>query len=173
MACYNLPTLRLHRKRALVAKVNFTADRVTAFRCEEGKQQSIFWDAKTPGLGLRVTAGGAKSYIFETRLHGKTIRITIGATRTWSVVKAQGMATRYKAQTDEGIDPRQVKAEQLAAQNVAKEIADAKALRESGRWATYGQNTSENVRLIGQSTIFPHIEKSSRRAGRHASVVQN
>lgn len=127
-------------------KVNFTADRVAAFKCEEGKQQSIFWDAKTPGLGLRVTAGGAKSYIFETRLHGKTIRITIGATRTWTVVKAQGMATRYKVQTDDGIDPRQVKAEQLAAQNVANEIAAAKTLRESVSlgdvWPEYVQERS-------------------------------
>lgn len=127
-------------------KINFTADRVLAFKCEEGKQQSIFWDAKTPGLGLRVTAGGARSYIFESRLHGKTIRITIGATGTWTVVKAQASATRYKAQTDEGIDPRQVKAERYAAEVEAKEIASATALRESVTlgdvWPEYVQERS-------------------------------
>jgi integrase len=114
-----------------VAKVNFTADRVTAFQCEAGKQQSIMWDAKTPGLGMRVTAAGARSYIFETRLQGKTIRITIGDTRTWTVAKAQAEATRHKAQTDQGIDPRQVRAEKLAAQEAAKVETAAAALRES------------------------------------------
>lgn len=114
-----------------MAKVNFTADRVAAFQCEAGKQQSIMWDAKTPGLGLRVTAAGARSYIFETRLEGKTIRITIGDIRTWTVGKAQAEATRHKAQTDQGIDPRLVRAEQHAAQVAVKVETAAAALRES------------------------------------------
>jgi integrase len=93
---------------------NFTAGRVDGFKCEPGKQQSIYWDGKAPGLGLRVTAG-AKSYIFETRLHGKTIRLTIGDVRTWPVGKAQDEATRLKTLTDQGIDPRQQKADRAAA----------------------------------------------------------
>jgi integrase len=114
-----------------VSKINFTADRVVSFKCDEGKQQSIFWDAKTPGLGLRVTAGGARSYIFETRLHGKTVRITIGSAQTWTLLKAQNAATRYKVQTDVGTDPRQVEKDQRAAEVEAKEVASAKAIRES------------------------------------------
>jgi len=98
-----------------VGNANFTAKLVTGLQCEPGKQQSIYWDGKTPGLGLRVTPAGAKSYIFETRLHGKTIRLTIGDVRTWPVGKAQGEATRLKTLTDQGIDPRQVKADKAAA----------------------------------------------------------
>src|SRR3989304_5612246 len=94
---------------------NFTADRVAGFKCAPGKKQSIYGDGKTPGLGLRVTANGAKSYIFETRLNGKTIRMTIGDSRTWSIGKAQAEASRLKVMTDQGIDPRQVIAEQEAA----------------------------------------------------------
>lgn len=94
---------------------NFTVERVAGFKCEPGKQQSIYWDGKAPGLGLRVTAGGAKSYIFETRLHGRTLRITIGDVRTWTIAKAQSEATDLKSLTDKGIDPRQQK----------KELADA------------------------------------------------
>ena len=105
---------------------NFTSARIEAFRCAEGRQQSIYWDGKTPGLGLRVTAKGAKSYIFETTLNGKTLRITIGDVRTWSISQAQAKATAYKAQTDSGIDPRKVLAEQVAAEKAA-EVARAKA----------------------------------------------
>src|SRR5476649_425775 len=114
-----------------MARANFTAERVADFECELGKQQSIFWDAKAPGLGLRVTAANARSYIFETRLNGKTLRITIGDTRTWPLAKAQAEAQRYKAQTDQGIDPRQVKAEHLAAQEAAAATASASAMRDS------------------------------------------
>jgi integrase len=114
-----------------MAKQNFTAERVAGFKCEAGKQQSIYWDAKVPGLGLRVTTAGARAYIFETRLHGKTLRITIGDPRVWTLGKAQAEATRYKTQTDQGIDPRQVKVAERAAQDAAQKAAAATALRES------------------------------------------
>ena len=84
---------------------NFTRGRIDAFKCMPGRKQSIFWDGKTPGLGVRVTAAGTKSFIFETSLRGKTIRITIGDVATWAIIKAQAEATAYKAQTDNGIDP--------------------------------------------------------------------
>jgi len=85
---------------------NFTADRVAGFQCKSGKQQSIYWDGKTPGLGVRVTPAGTKSYIFETRLHSRTLRVTIGDLRTWTIGKAQVEARRIKTLTDQGIDPR-------------------------------------------------------------------
>lgn len=120
-----------------MAKVNFTADRVTGFQCEPGKQQSIFWDAKTPGLGLRVTAAGAKSYIFETRLYSKTIRITIGDVRTWTVIKAQTEATKHKALADQGIDSRSERAS-MRAKAEAKELsARFQVLTVGDAWAVY------------------------------------
>lgn len=140
-----------------VAKVNFTAERVATFKCEVDKQQSILWDAKTPGLGLRVTAAGARSYIFETRLQGKTLRITIGDVRTWTVAKAQAEATRYKADTDRDIDPRQVRAENLATQEEAKVSAAADKLRDSvtlaAVWSVY---VAERTPHWGEHQISAH-----------------
>jgi hypothetical protein len=40
-----------------MSKQNFTAARVESFQCEPGKQQTIYWDEKTAGFGLCVTAG--------------------------------------------------------------------------------------------------------------------
>lgn len=69
-----------HYKRGLqVIKENFTIERVTGYECVPGRQQTIYWDKKQQGLGLRVTASGGKSYVFEGRLFGKTVRITIGS----------------------------------------------------------------------------------------------
>jgi integrase len=118
---------------------NFTAGRVAGFKCGPGKNQAIHWDGKQPGLGLRVTATGARSYIFEATLRvlkpegatlapkGKTIRITIGDTQTYSVSAAQKIAADYKAQTDKGIDPRQVEADRLADEQAARDAKQAEA----------------------------------------------
>jgi integrase len=116
---------------------NFTAQQVASFMCETGKQQSIHWDGKTPGLGLRVTAAGAKSYIFETRLHGKTLRLTIGDLRTWTIGRAQAEATRLKTLTDQGIDPRQQAAEQRARVETARNEAIRRDVTVAEAWDTY------------------------------------
>jgi integrase len=110
---------------------NFTSERVTSFKCKPGAKQSIFWDGKTPGLGLRVTASGAKSYIFQTELHGKTLRLTIGDQRAWSISDAQAEAARLKVKTDQGIDPRQEVAEEKAAKQAAEETKKAQETRET------------------------------------------
>ena len=119
---------------------NFTAGRVASFKCEAGKNQSIYWDGKTPGLGLRVTSAGAKSYIFETRLASKTLRMTIGDERTWTISKAQAEGTRLKAMTDQGIDPRLVKAEMQAANEAAKVAAQHRDGPALDAWNTYVEN---------------------------------
>ncbi|HEY9269217.1 MAG TPA: integrase family protein [Methylotenera sp.] len=121
-----------------MVKKNFTIGLISALECAPGKKQSIYWDGKTPGLGLRVTATGTKSYIFETSLNNKTIRMTIGDVRTWSISQAQSEATRLKAMTDQSIDPRQVRADKEAAISAAvqaKKAADAELILQSQKEA--------------------------------------
>lgn len=121
----------------MVGKENFTAERVARYQCESGKQQSIYWDGKTPGLGLRVTKAGAKSFIFEAWMHGKSLRVTIGDTRTWPIGKAQAEATRLKTLTDQGIDPRQQAAEQRTKAEAAKAEAKNKTVLVADAWTAY------------------------------------
>jgi len=135
-------------------KQNFTSERVANFTCEPGKQQTIYWCAKTPGLGLRVTSKGAKAYILESRLHGKTVRITIGSPDTWPLEsyfkqdKATGErvevrrgakqeASRLKALTDQGIDPRAEKAALRAAHEAEQAATRRKVVTVGDAWAVY------------------------------------
>jgi integrase len=110
-----------------MAKIRFTAGRVTSFQCPPDKQQAFLWDSEAPGLGLRATAG-AKAYIFQAKLLGKVIRTTIGDPGTWALEEARDSKTglivtpgarqearRLKALTDLGRDPRQIKADATAA----------------------------------------------------------
>lgn len=116
---------------------NFTARSVAGFQCELGKEQTIFSDAKTPGLGLRVTKSGSKSYIFETKLHGKTLRITIGNIQAWPLGKAQAEAARLKVLIDQGIDPREIEAEKKAATIAKKQKEALECLTFGEAWLNY------------------------------------
>jgi len=123
-------------------KKNFTTGVIAKAQCDPGKNQTIFYDAKTPGLGLRVTSAGVKAYIFETRLNGKTIRLTIGDVRSWTLAKAQDESARLKVMVNQGIDPRQVKADQAAATTAATIAKKAQETRET---VTVGKAWDEYV----------------------------
>lgn len=116
-----------------MAKVKFTAGRIDGYKCEEGKNQSFLWDAAAPGLGLRATANGAKSYMFQAKLNGAAIRVTIGAPGTWSILEAQAEARRLKVIIDNGQDPRQVKAAGLEAEQAARDAKQAETMEGQAR----------------------------------------
>ena len=120
-----------------MAKVKFTAGRVDGFRCEVGKSQSFLWDAAAPGLGLRATANGAKSYMFQAKLNGQAIRITIGAPGTWTIQDAQAEARRLKVIIDNGQDPRLQKAEVQADQVAKREASRHTAAPAMAAWDVY------------------------------------
>lgn len=125
-----------------MAKVKFTAGLVAGFKCEDGKSQSFLWDSEAPGLGLRATANGAKSYMFQAKLNGQAIRVTIGAPGTWSILEAQAEARRLKVIIDNGQDPRQVKAAGLEAEQAARDArqaaAEAKQIQDRHETLTLG-----------------------------------
>ena len=120
-----------------MAKVNFTAGRVEGFECEPGRPQSFLWDAISPGLGLRATASGAKSYIFQGKLDGKAIRITIGDPRTWSIAEAQTEARRLKVLIDDNKDPRLVRQGETAEREAKKAEIKRQGLTFGDAWPEY------------------------------------
>ena len=150
----------------MAKKDNFTAGRVEAFKCETGKGQSILWDGKSAGLGLRATAAGAKSYIFQTKLHGKTLRLTIGDVRTYTISKAQAEANRLKALTDQGIDPRELAKSQ-------KEESEAKAAEEKSKELLISEVWSEYLEYQKDKMKRPHIERGKKWGARHLKDHEN
>lgn len=96
-------------------KIPFTSLRINSLKCPPGNAQVIYWDSKTSNLGLRVTQSQSKSYVFEAWFNGKSLRTTIGDVRTWTISAAQAEARRLKVLIDQGIDPRDEKAELKAA----------------------------------------------------------
>jgi integrase len=110
-----------------MAKVKLTAGRIAGFKCEKGKVQDFLWCSDVPGLGVRVTANNVKSYIFQSKVNGKTMRVTIGGVSVWSIPEAQAEARRLQIMIDNGNDPREVKSDIQAAKEAAKQAKEAEA----------------------------------------------
>jgi integrase len=106
-----------------MAKQRFTAPRLEAFTCPDGKAQAFLWDAMAPGLGYRVTANGSRAFIFQSRLDGQALRMTVGDPRSWPIDKAQSEARRLQGLVDQGKDPRQEKAATIAADQADRAAA--------------------------------------------------
>ena len=98
-----------------MAKIAFTAGRVSGFKCPPDKKQAFLWDVTAPGLGLRATPAGKPAYVFQSVYQGKDLRITIGSPAAWSIPDAQAKARELQRLIDEGKDPRELKREALAA----------------------------------------------------------
>lgn len=120
-----------------MTKENFTAARIDAYICTPGKDQTFHWDAKVPGLGLRVTKNGARSYVLECRIDRKTRRLTIGEARTWTLGDARAQAGVLKTQIDRGLDPRKLEAEALAARQADAVVSAARMVTVGDVWAVY------------------------------------
>ncbi|MFC0169342.1 tyrosine-type recombinase/integrase [Pseudoduganella danionis] len=142
-----------------MAKEAFTAGRIRKFCCEDGKSQSFLWDATAPGLGLRVTANGVKTFIFQGKLNGQTMRISIGSPSAWEIPQAQAEARRLKVLTDSGKDPRQVKAAAIEAER------NAQAEKEAEAAAIQAQEERETLTLGVLWPIYIEARRSAKRRG--------
>jgi integrase len=120
-----------------MAKVAFTAGRVADFKCPEGTAQAFLWDSTAPGLALRATAAGARAYVFQSRFNGDSVRVTIGAPDAWSIKAAQDRARELQTTIDSGRDPREVKAERVAADVAAREARRRVGVTVGQAWAVY------------------------------------
>lgn len=158
-----------------MSKTKFTAGRVEGFTCQAGKIPSFLWDAAAPGLGLRAAPGGGKAFIFQGKLKGQVIRVTIGDPKTWTISAAQAEARRLKVIIDNGQDPRHVKAAGLAAEQAARDVktaadtaATAAAVRDSltvgEAWAVY---LAARQSKWGDRHYLDHVDKA--KAGGEAS----
>ena len=87
-------------------------ERFVATTKVEGAERSDFFDARTPGLALRVTAGRRKTWTlhFTSPRDGKRARLTIGTYPATSLADARRKAIESKAllQEDPPRDPRDV-----------------------------------------------------------------
>ncbi|MCP9481674.1 integrase family protein [Shimia sp. CNT1-13L.2] len=103
--------------------------------------QKIHWDSEQPGFGVRVTPG-AKTYIAQNRVGGKTRRVKVASVGTLSVAEARKEAQKQLGQMATGIDVNKAKTEAKAKGITLKEaktkFLDKPKLGEKSRY-DYGR----------------------------------
>lgn len=121
----------------LTQPIELTAGVIERLVCPLGKTQAFLRDTKSPGLRVRVTAAGAKSFVFEAKLNRQTIRRTIGDVRAWPIDAARIEANRLRVGLDQGDDPRELERQAQAdkAARAVKVAADGVTVGDA--WARY------------------------------------
>lgn len=118
-----------------MARINLTAGNIRDFATN--KAQAFKWDSGAPGLAVRATATGNKAFIFQAKLSGNAIRCTIGDVKTWGIDEARAEARRLQTLIDKGIDPREEKAERIAASESKREESRRQGTTVAEAWAAY------------------------------------
>lgn len=148
-----------------MAKTKLTANRILEFECPTDKAQAFLWCSDVQGLAVRATqASTRKRFIFESKVNGKTLRMTIGEVSVWSIKDAQIEARRLQTIIDEGNDPRQVKIDKEEAKLAEAKAQEVIAKRESltfgmvwpkyindrkHKWSQWHIRDHENIAQIG------------------------
>ncbi len=149
-------------------RVNLTVGAIERVTCPVGKQQAFMRDTEVPGLRVRVTAAGAKSFVFESKLNRQTIRRTIGDVKVWTIEQARTEARRLAVVLDGGQDPREIERQQAAEVMAERQRVQSTLVRERlagiEAWAEYVKEGRE----VGYTDRGPW---SARHAADHDAMA--
>ena len=69
--------------------MKLTAKGIRGLQLPEGKMDHLFWDDDIPGFGLRLRAGGSRSWVLQYTLGDKQRRLSLGtaSAESFSTVK--------------------------------------------------------------------------------------
>jgi len=86
-------------------RINFTVRKIESLKPPAGGQAD-YWDAGFAGFGMRLSWGGAKSWVYMYRnSNGVKRRYTIGRYPAWSLSKARDVALKLAGEIADGGDP--------------------------------------------------------------------
>jgi integrase len=85
--------------------MKFTQRRIETIRCPVGKKDILVFDDEQMGLGVRVTAGGGKSFLAQYRHAGVKRRIPLGSCAAISLADARNAVQAIMGDVAKGLDP--------------------------------------------------------------------
>lgn len=82
------------------------------------KGNRITYDTAQVGFGVRITATGKRTFVFNYTINARERRYTIGHFPEWTVLAARERARKLRREVDQGSDPLEVKQENRTAPTV-------------------------------------------------------
>ena len=101
-------------------RINFTKTTLSTLPTPEQGQRATYHDAKIPGLQIRVTSNGAKTFCVFRKVHGKPERVTLGRFPEMTVEQARKRAAEVNAEIARGESPAGKRREQRSEMTFAE-----------------------------------------------------
>jgi integrase len=124
------------------------------------KGNRITYDDIVGGLGIRITAAGARSFIlnYTVRGSGKGRRYTIGSFPDWACTQAREEARHLKRLIDGGGDPLGV----IEDQRGAPDMAELVERFETEHLPRLRPATAAGIRAQIRNHVLPHLGKNTK-----------
>jgi integrase len=94
--------------------MRFTKQSVPHLKLTSGKSERIIFDETLPGFGLRIRAGGKRTWVAQYRIGNKQRRVTLGSLGKLDPDQARKAARAVLARVELGHDPQGEKIESRA-----------------------------------------------------------
>jgi site-specific recombinase XerD len=93
--------------------VRFSSATIADLKLDAGLADKIVFDDDVPGFGIRVRASGARTWIFQYKIGGRTRRLVLGKVSAIKLAKARDIAGELHAKVRLGGDPASEKREKV------------------------------------------------------------
>jgi integrase len=124
--------------------MEFTKTSIAALALPAGKTEHFEWDSTLPGFGIRLRAGGSKTWCVQYRA-GRQRRESLGDIRKVPLEDARKIARQRFAKVELGIDPRAAQKPTVTLRKAADTYLGIK--QDTMRPATYTQASYHLLRL--------------------------
>ena len=128
--------------------MKLTKATITKLALPDNKSELLVFDETLPGFGLRIRAGGKRSWIAQYRVGLKQRRVTLGTTETVDADEARKRAKDVLSKVHLGQDPQVEKAEAKAQASATVRDAVKRYLAEHGAVRLKPRSLSEADRYL-------------------------
>ena len=148
-------------------------DRYIRSLTDPAKSALVVYDCDLPGFGIRLTAGGVRSFVLNYLVNRRERRMTIGRFPAWSTSAAREDARALKRKINLGVDPL----DEAAARSAVK-VAEREAPTVANLFGSYRaehlpskspSSASDDCRMW-RTYVLPRLEKMKVAAVSHSDV---
>jgi len=150
--------------------MRLTAKNLQGLKLPADKTDHLFWDDDIPGFGLRVRAGGSRSWVFQYALGDKQRRLSLGAATPESFTKHKGpegtiklgireQAAQLHAKVKLGHDPA---GEKQQARKTSTDTFEEVAKRFLVFQKAHGGKDSKGLRQSSYIELERHLTKHAK-----------
>ena len=93
--------------------MRLTAATIDGLKLDTGVADKIVFDADVPGFGIRIRASGARTWVYQYKIGGRTRRLVLGQVSAITPAKAREIAAELHAKVRLGGDPASERREKV------------------------------------------------------------